>query len=761
MIRFEDILEQVETYCPDPDEDLLRRAYVFSAREHKGQVRLSGEPYLIHPLNVALNLAKMGLDETSIAVGLLHDVLEDTLTTREALAALFSEEVAKLVDGVTKISLYNFESKEEQQAESFRKMLLASIGDVRVILVKLADRLHNMQTLEHQPPEKRRRIAQETLDIYAPIANRLGMGHLKGELEDLSFRNLHPSEYEEIRAAVDGQTEQAALLIEQVEKSIRTKIAEAELPGFVKGRVKRLYSIWTKLRRRQVDAERIYDYLAFRVVTRTVQDCYSILGIVHQIWRPLPGRFKDYVANPKENGYRSLHTTVVGERGTPFEIQIRTEEMDDLAERGFAAHWKYKEGRPGPEEDDERYRWLRQLVELAADAKSGRQFFEAVKNDLGASAVYACSPKGKVFPLPVDATPVDFAYHVHSEVGNRCVGARVNGRQVPLRTRLETGNVVEILTSPTAQPSRDWLSFVVTARARTKIRHHIQAQQKGRQTELGRRLVDRELERLGSSLRRAIEEGLVERQLAPHGVARPDDLFAEVGSGRLSPRILASRMVPEPAPPEELPAQLGGVIGRVVRKILPFRPSLDAVVVQGTGELMTYVANCCNPVRGEPIVGYITRGKGVAIHAAACSNIRHLADDSSRRVDVDWGLPKGATYPALLSIRGSDRPGLLAKLTRLLAGFKSNILEIDAKVEGSEFVIGLRIEVADAEHLARIVTAIAALPGIDAVDRRTGATRKKSPARKIVSEPEKPRAGAGRVSSAEEGEEPPPSKQKK
>ena len=720
MIRFEDILETVESYNSHPDEELLRRAYVFSAKEHKGQVRLSGEPYLIHPLNVALTLARMRLDETSIAVGLLHDVLEDTLTTREALAEFFSEEIAHLVDGVTKISKYQFESKEEQQAESFRKMLLASVDDVRVILVKLADRLHNMQTLDHMPPPKRRKVARETLDIYAPIANRLGMGHLKGELEDLSFRHLHPDEFEDLRQRVERQMGIAGDVISRIETNLREKLAAASIAGRVRGRVKRLASIWSKLRRQEIETDRIYDYLAFRIVVGSVHDCYAALGTVHQAWRPVPGRFKDYIAVPKPNGYQSLHTTVFGDAGTPFEIQIRTEEMDELAERGIAAHWKYKEGKLTPAPEDERYRWLRQLVELSSESRDSRQFLQNLKIDLYPDEVYAFTPKGEIFAFPRGATPLDFAFRIHTEVGHHCTGARVNGKQVPLKTPLQNGDIVEISTQPTAQPSRDWLAFVVTARARSKIRHFIQGQQKTRLVDLGRRLLDRELHRHKAGLRKVLDGGLLEAQLSDLGYSRLDDLFADIGSGKVPARSLVPRLLPE-VQDEAEPSRPEGMLGRVVRRILPFRGASAPVAVQGSGDLLTYLARCCSPVPGEAIVGYITRGRGVAIHAESCANVRSLAQDAGRRIQVDWGDRKETAYSVSLAVRCREKPGILAAVTQAISSAKANILQIEARVdENREGRVEARVEVTDSAHLDRLLASIRSVSGVVDVERKVG-----------------------------------------
>src|SRR6188768_3300114 len=472
MIRFEDLLEQVRTYTSDEEREFLRRAYVFSALEHKGQVRHSGEPYLVHPLEVASILADMRLDPVAIAAGLLHDVVEDTLTTIEKIQEHFGPEVAHVVEGVTKISAIPFSSSEERQAENFRKMLLAMVDDIRVILVKLADRLHNMRTLHHLPEERRIKIAQETRDIYAPIANRLGMSKVKNELEELSFKYLEPKSYEALRVKVEAKRKNAEKVIDQLTAALRGKLDEAQVPVIqLDGRIKRLYSIHLELKRQKIDLERVYDFVALRVITQSVKDCYAALGIIHQTWSPVPGRIKDFIAMPRPNGYQSLHTSVISERGVPFEVQIRTEEMHRHAEEGIAAHWKYKEGRIGDHRDERHFQWIRQLLEVQQEVRDPHEFIQNLKVDLYPEEVYIFTPKGQVKGFPRGATPIDFAYAIHTDIGHQCVGARVNSKMVPLRTRLRNGDIVEIVTSGGHKPSRDWLNFVVTARARNKIKH--------------------------------------------------------------------------------------------------------------------------------------------------------------------------------------------------------------------------------------------------------------------------------------------------
>jgi GTP pyrophosphokinase len=718
VIRFEEILDKVEAYNPQRDEDLLRRAYVFSAREHRSQVRRSGEPYLVHPLNVAAILADMKADDVSIVVGLLHDVLEDTLTTKEAIAQQFGGEVADLVDGLTKIGKFSYVSREEEQAETFRKMILAMISDLRVVLVKLADRLHNMRTLEFLPPEKRREIARETMDIYAPIANRLGMGLLKGELEDLAFQNLEPEEYARVLKEVERGLKGSEGMIGQVREKLQRRLAEAGIAAEVTGRRKRLYSIASKMRRRGVDAAQLHDLIAFRIVAPETRDCYAALGLVHQLWRPVPGRIKDYIAMPKPNFYQSLHTTVISEAGTTFEVQIRTREMDLISERGIAAHWKYKEGRLDPGADDTRFQWLQQLVDWQKEVSDPRQFLSSLKVDLYPDEVYTFTPKGKVFAFPRGATPIDFAYRVHTDIGHRCVGAKINGKLVPLRTPLGSGDIVEILTAPNQTPSRDWLSFVATSRARHKIRHFIHTQEKLQAVELGRRLLDRELKKFKKSLKKLEQQGVLEKELSHWGFSRPEDLYASVGYGKVPPRAALERFVT----PEELAREGEGphresAVSRVVRKILPFGAS-DIVVV-GHNDLMATLAKCCGPVPGEPIVGYITRGRGVSVHSQTCPNVRNLLYDPERQIDVSWAGKKEATYAIDLEVAVDDRPGLLADLTQVIAGERSNIRRIEARSdEVRQGYVSVALEASDLKHLEKILARIRAVPGVREVIRK-------------------------------------------
>jgi len=715
MIRFEDLIEKVRATSPDADTELLRRAYVFSAYEHKGQVRRSGEPYLVHPLEVADILADLRLDVVAIAAGLLHDIVEDTPNTIEKIRELFGEQVAHVVEGVTKLSGLQFSSSEERQAESFRKMLLAMVDDIRVILVKLADRLHNMRTLQHLPEERRLRIAQETRDIYAPIANRLGMSKLKNELEELAFRHLEPASYQSLRQQVDGKRRATEGLIDELRKHLAAKLDEAQVPVVsIDGRIKRLWSIHQKLERQKVSLDQVYDFLALRVITRSVKDCYAVLGIIHQMWQPVPGRFKDFIAMPRPNGYRSLHTSVVGERGLPFEVQIRTEEMHRIAEEGIAAHWKYKEGRVGADRDEQYFHWLRQLLESQQEVRDPQEFMQNLRIELYPEEVYIFTPKGEVKSLPRGATPVDFAYFVHTDVGHRCVGARVNGRMVPLRTRLANGDIVEILTQTDHKPSRDWLNFVGTSRARNKIRHYLHAEEKARSLELGRRLFDKEARRFNVDKGLVNEEALL--KIAPeYGAQRVDDLLAAIGYGRVMARTVLARLVGQDALREKAP---DGAIASVFKRVLG-TGSDQKIKVRGVEDLMVFRARCCNPIRGERIVGYITRGKGVSVHSATCPNVVNLLYDPDRRIEVEWDKGvDGSPYTVRLRISVEDRRGILADVSSRIAKINTNIRDVEATVGAdARGSIRMTVEINDVKHLEKVMKSIKNIEGVLAVER--------------------------------------------
>jgi GTP pyrophosphokinase len=720
MIRFEDLLEKVRAYSPDADVELLRRAYVFSAFEHRGQIRHSGEPYLIHPLAVADFLADMKLDAVAIAAGLLHDVVEDTLTTIEPIRELFGPAVAHVVEGVTKISAIPFASTEERQAENFRKMLLAMVDDIRVILVKLADRVHNMRTLNHLPEDKRIAIAQETRDIYAPIANRLGMSKVKNELEELAFKYLEPQEFEALRIRVDARRRATEGLIEQLKSTVEAKLREAQVPIVeIDGRIKRLWSIHQKLKRQRIELEQVYDFIALRIVTPGVKECYAALGIIHQTWSPVPGRIKDFIAMPRPNGYQSLHTSVISEHGMPFEVQIRTMEMHRMAEEGIAAHWKYKEGRVGDHRDERYFAWMRQLLEYQQEVRDPQEFIQNLKLELYPEEVYAFTPKGLVKAFPRGATAIDFAYAVHTEVGHQCVGARINGKMVPLRTRLKNGDIVEIVTQTGHKPSRDWLNFVVTAHARYEIKYLIRLEEKARAKELGRKVLEKEARRYDLSVKTLLESNALDAALGEFGAQKPDDLFAAVGYGKISPKQLLLKLVP-PERLREKPAE--GTVTAVTAAVKRvFGTGEDKIKVRGFDDLLVFRARCCNPIRGEKIVGYITRGKGVSVHSMTCSNVVNLLYDPERRIEVEWdkaGADARASYTVRLTMEVEDRQGLLAAVSARVADINTNITNMEARTdEGRSARIDMTIEISDMAHLEKVIKSLRSVDGVLDVER--------------------------------------------
>ncbi len=717
MIRFEDLLEKVRAYSPDADVELLRRAYVFSAFEHRGQVRHSGEPYLIHPLAVADFLADMKLDTVAIAAGLLHDVVEDTLTTIERIQELFGPEVAHVVEGVTKISAIplSASTSEERQAENFRKMLLAMVDDIRVILVKLADRLHNMRTLGHLSEERRVKIAQETRDIYAPIANRLGMSKVKNELEELSFRYLEPQAYEGLRAEVDLKRRATEGLIGELKTTITAKLTEAQIPVVeIEGRIKRLWSIHQKLERQKIDLGQVYDFIALRIITDSVKDCYATLGIIHQTWSPVPGRIKDFIAMPRPNGYQSLHTSVISEHGMPFEVQVRTMEQHRRAEEGIAAHWKYKEGRISDQRDDRYFQWMRQLLESQQDVHDPQEFIQSLKVELYTEEVYIFTPKGLVKALPRGATPIDFAYSIHSDLGHECVGARVNGKMVPLRTRLKNGDIVEIVRQAGHRPSRDWLNFVATSRARSRIKHLIHAEEKTRAVELGRKLFEKEARRYDLNPRTIVDGEAFAKALTDFAVGKTDDLFAAIGYGKVQPKQVLVRLVPPDSLREKAPE---GAVASVVRRVLG--SGEEKIKVKGFDDLMVFRARCCSPIRGEKIVGYVTRGKGVSVHSATCPNVVNLLYDPERRIDVEWDKSEAVgRYTVKLTMEVEDRKGLLAAVSAKIAGINTNIRNMEARTGDDEHArIDVTIEISDLKHLEKVIKSLRGVEGVLGVER--------------------------------------------
>ncbi len=717
MIAFNDLASKARGNNPESDTELLRRAYEFSAAKHEGQRRRSGEDYITHPLEVASLVADMKLDDVAITSGLLHDVVEDTLTTIESVREHFGPDVAHVVEGVTKISTIPFSSREERQAENFRKMLFAMVDDIRVILVKLADRLHNMRTLQHLDDKQRTAIAQETLDIYAPIAGRLGMSKIKNELEDLAFRHLEPEYYETLKTWVEERRRATEHTMANLRETLEAKLTDAHVPvASLSGRIKRLFSIREKVRRQKIALEQVYDLVALRVIAESVKDCYAALGIIHQTWAPVPGRFKDFIAMPRPNGYRSLHTSVVSARGFPFEVQIRTEEMHQIAEEGIAAHWKYKEGRVGATADEQYFLWLRQLLEWQQEVRDPGEFIHGLKVDLYPEEVYTFTPKGEVKALPRRATPLDFAYSVHTDVGHTCVGARVNGRMVPLRTHLNSGDIVEVVTSVGHKPSRDWLNFVATSRARNKIKQFIHAEEKTRAVELGRKLLDKEIHRYDLGGKKLLEKGTLNDVATGFRLAKTDDLLAAVGYGKIAPRSVLAKLVPQ----DQLEQKSGGAaLKSVVRRV--FRPRDEKIKVQGFDDLMVFRARCCNPIRGEKIVGYITRGKGVSVHSAKCPNVLNLLYDPERRIEVVWDdsrSDEANTFTVCLTIQVEDRRGILADVTSRIAGVDINMQKVEAiSSDDQHGRISVTLDIKDLKHLQRVIKLVTGVPGVLDVER--------------------------------------------
>ena len=713
MIRLNDILDKVSAYNPTADHNLIRKAYVYCAKVHQGQTRLSGEPYIIHPMEVAGLLADLKLDVPSIVTGFLHDTIEDTLATSEDLTKMFGSEVAALVDGVTKISKINFKTKEESQAENFRKMLLAMAIDIRVILVKLADRLHNMRTLEFQDEVKQRRIARETMDIYAPIANRLGISWVKVELEDLSFRYLHPEIYFDLVKKISQKKQEREAFVEEAKAIITEKLNFYGIHGEVSGRSKHLYSIYRKMEKRNVEFEEIYDLIAVRILVNDVRECYEVLGVIHSAWKPIPGRFKDYIAMPKGNMYQSLHTTVIGPQGDRMEVQIRTNEMHSVADAGIAAHWKYKEGKGYDEKDVKRFAWLRQLLEWQQDLQDSKEFMDSVKVELFTEEVYVFTPKGDVKGYPKGSTPIDFAYSVHTDIGHRCVGAKVNGKLVPLKYELKNGDIVEVITSPHHTPSKDWLKIVKSSRARNKIRAWIKIEERKRSIVLGREFCEKDFRRYSINLQKIQKSGEFKKIAAEFGYAADEDLLAAVGYGKISSSQIVAKLLPEEKLKERAEhkeSRLESVINKLKGK------SSGAVEIGGLDDVLVRFGKCCNPVPGDEIVGFITRGKGVTVHTTDCQFA--LESDPERCVDVAWNKLKTAALPVKIRVLCHDVKGILATITLAITNCEANIASahiqstIDQRGENV-----FEVNVVDLAHLQKVMNSLMKIKGVIKVER--------------------------------------------
>ncbi len=724
--RVEALLKQVHANRPSEDISLIRKAWEFCVRHHKGQMRASGEPYIIHPLEVAEVLAEMKMDSTSIAAGLLHDSVEDTPATNEEIAAGFGDQVAHIVEGVTNIDKIEFANREDRQAENVRKMLLAMVSDVRVVLIKLADRLHNMRTLEHLKPDRQVAIARETLEIYAPLAHRLGMGKVRGELEDLAFRYTDPVSYEQVSAAVESRRVEGEQFLRGVEDTLAEQLRENNIHARVEWRIKRIYSIFQKQQRSKVSFDQVYDLLAVRVITQDVAACYAVFGLIHTLWRPVPGRIKDFIAMPRANRYQSLHTTVMSPTGHQFEVQIRTEEMHRIAEEGIAAHWKYKSGGSAvTARDEERLNWIRQLVDWQKEMTDPNEFLSSLKMDLYPDEVYTFTPKGKVVVIPADGTPVDFAYTIHTEVGHTCVGAKVNGRMAPLRTKLHTGDIVEIVTQKDHKPSRDWLTFVKSPRARNKIKHWLNEDHRRRAVEIGRKLLEREARKYKVPQSQISDQDLG-RVANEYGVATAIDLLAALGQGKHSARQVLNKLAPaymNQPEAEAAPEIKSGeaAMSDAVRKL--HLTGSDSLQVEGQNDLLVYRARCCNPIRGEEIVGYVTRGKGVAVHARGCPNVQNLLYESDRRINVEWSRVGDAAsrpqrYPVKITVSCDDRAGMLKELIAVISDDNANISGVDIRHdENGEAVVELIAEAEDVGHLNRMVLGLRRVPGVRAVQR--------------------------------------------
>ncbi len=717
-MRIEAILDHIHEYNPQADVDPVMRAYVYAAKAHKGQERISGEPYLSHPLEVAGILTELRMDTWTIGAGLLHDVVEDTRATLPEIKERFGDEIAAIVDGVTKLSRIPFSTREEAQAENIRKMVLAMSKDIRVILVKLADRLHNMRTLDPLDEARRRLIAQETLDIYAPLAHRLGIYWIKAELEDLALRHLDPEAYQDLTGRIAKKRKERAGDIDEVIHALEKKLAEVSVTAHITGRPKHFYSIYKKMREQRKEFDEIYDLTAVRVITDSLKDCYGTLGIIHTLWKPISQRFKDFIAVPKSNGYQSLHTTVIGPNGDPVEIQIRTWEMHRVAEEGIAAHWRYKEGKSGIDPADQSFVWLRQLLEWQRELKDSKEFLDTVRVDLFPDEVYVFTPRGDVRPFPKGATPIDFAFAIHTDVGLHCVGAKVNGRLIPLRTELQNGDIVEILTSPSHAPSKDWLKVVKTPRARSKIRQWIKNEERARSVAIGRDMLEKEIRRLGKAPAQLLKPEVLAPALERYGLASDDELFAAVGYGKVSPRQAVVRLLP----PEELQALTEAEEAKekkAERKPTRPKPIEEGVSIRGIDDILVHFSKCCSPVPGDEIIGFITRGRGVSVHTLDCPNAVSLMADPERQIAVHWDGHRKSAHQVKIRVEiGKDRPGILAEISTAISDTNTNIAHAEIRVtEERTGVNTFTLEVSDLKQLQAAMQAIKKVDGVVGVER--------------------------------------------
>jgi GTP pyrophosphokinase len=703
------LLTKVGAYNPNPEKELIERAFIFAAGKHAGQTRVSGMPYVSHPLGVALILADLRMDSVTICSGLLHDTVEDCGVTVPQLQDEFGEEVALIVDGVTKLGRVEFSRKEERQAETFRKMILAMAKDIRVILVKLGDRLHNMRTLEFLPEFKQLRIAQETMDIYAPLANRLGIHWLKSELEDIAFKYLNPEAYHDLKEQIAARREERERYVLEIRERVCQELERTGIQATVIGRPKHFYSIYQKMLRQKISFDDVYDAIGLRIITDSVRNCYAALGTLHSLWKPVPGRFKDFIALPKPNMYQSLHTTLMGPQGERVEFQIRTDEMHKTAEQGIAAHWRYKEGSKGDEKVTEKFAWLRQLLEWQTDMKDARDFMEMLKIDLFPEEVYVFTPRGDVKSFPRGATPIDFAYSIHTEIGLRCVGAKVNNRMVPLKYQLHNGDVVEILTNPNHLPSKDWLKIVKTSRARAKIRAWIKAAEKERSIALGKELLEREIQKFGLNPASMLKSDEMTEIAKRFSLNAPTDLMAEIGFGKVSVSQVLSKLLPKEVWESRQKPTRTGSKPETTHEV-------SGVKVRGVEDIMTRYAHCCNPVPGDDIVGFITIGRGVSIHTADCSRIIEFTPE--RMIDVEWDVDEVIPHPVGIAVVTVDRQGVLAKISAAIALCDVNIREATVTTtEEQRAFLNFVIDINDLTHLQRVIKTIRQVKGVISVVR--------------------------------------------
>ena len=719
MIRLHDILDMISAYNPEADLDLIKKAYVFSAKVHEGQTRQSGEPYLVHPMEVAGILARMKLDVPSIATALLHDTVEDTVTTLEEVERLFGPEIKNLVDGVTKLSRIQFTSAEEKQAENFRKMLMAMAQDIRVILIKLADRLHNMRTLEHLPERRQVPIAQETMDIYAPIANRLGIQEMKVELEDLSLKFLQPDVWRHIDDQVRKRESQRAKYISEVKSILEKTFKDQSLQSDIYGRLKHYQSIHKKMEAQNIPFDEVHDIVAFRIIVDNVQQCYEVLGVIHALWRPVPGRFRDYIAMPKANNYQSLHTTVIGPHGERVEFQIRTRQMHETAEHGIAAHWKYKEGRLMEDKDEMKFKWLRRLLEWQSEISDSAEFLETVKLDLFAEDVYIFTPKGQLKELPRGSTPLDFAYSIHTDLGHSTVGAKINGKIVPLRYQLHSGDTVEILTSKEKHPHKDWLQFVITSRAKAKIRSFLRQEEHEKSRSIGHEILEKACERHHLNINRILKSREMDEYAKKASYDDSDAILSAIGYGKISPITILGLFVPhDQLVPEEAAREKEkeSVLGKIVKRLTRAK---GLVKVSGFSDMLVNFGKCCNPVPGDSIVGYVTRGRGVSVHVADCPKV--VGMDPARRVNVEWDETSDAVHTVKIRVVCADRPGLLAGMTEAITGEGVNISAASINtLEDQTAVNDFELEIKNIQQLRNVIKALERIKGIISVQRVRG-----------------------------------------